>query len=242
MTIAITTAAATIDLCTLDDLPAGIRGTSYANDPTLSTLIHRASAIVNRYCSRHFASQTYTETVPGFGHPVLQLGRNLTTAALYPGGPLTTLTSVADTSTTPSTSITGATIHDVMALQIYHTTPWRWTSGSHGLLEPEELIDSERDIFQVVYTAGYTLPVPGTYGTLPEDIRYACADIVARLWYRSQRDVTIQRINIPGDVDISYRDAIGGGQSVQSDVLVRTGLVGPEIAGILDMYRMWGMA
>lgn len=238
MSITITTPATVTNLCLLEDLPDNLRGADFANDPLLLPLIVRASALIARYCKRHFAAQVYTEIVPSFGGTILQLGRSLTTHGLYPGGPLTTLTSVTDVR--DSSVITGSVVMDTMALQLYHSNGWSSSARAESLLQPNIIPGGEREVYSVVYTAGYVLPAVGqavSVTTLPEDLRAACLEGVTRLWNRRERDPDVARINIPGDVDITYRTGSAG----QSATIEQ--LLGLEVLTYLDQsWRVWEFA
>jgi hypothetical protein len=70
------------------------------------------------------------------------------------------------------------------------------------LLHPEDLIwPVGINNFRVQYTAGYA--------TVPEDVQEACAELVAALWYRTQRDPALINQLTAGGVSTSYRDLTG---------------------------------
>lgn len=235
MPITITTPATYTQLCTLDDMPMAARGTNSSNDTQLAAVITRASALIRRYCRRHFERQTYEERLPGYGGVNLLLMTEETSLGLRPGGPVMTIDSVlqleSDTATS-GTAITRYVVRDRMAGTLYKQTGWDWTAQLRQDLGASVLVGSERLRFLVTYTAGFVLPNTTNAGTLPQDIRAACVEQVSELWNRSQRDTSISRIAIPGDVDITYRTE--GSQSGGGSGTILT----PGVRELLHPWRL----
>lgn len=61
-------------LTTLGNAKAWLSLTSATDDALLTRLIQAASGLIESYCNRQFASQSYTETRDGNGRPILLLG------------------------------------------------------------------------------------------------------------------------------------------------------------------------
>lgn len=235
MPITIVTAATATDLCLVTDLPASVRGANSTNDALLAPMITRASALIRRYCRRHFERQTYSERLPAFGRVNLALMTEQTSLGLWPGGPLTTVDSV--TLTDSDTASSGTTygdylVRNLMAGTLYRQNGWDWTAQLQTDLGFSIAPGSERPRWLVQYTAGYLLPTTTSDGTLPQDVRMACLEHVGELWNRAQRDPSIARISIPGDVDITYRAEAGSGGALGGAILT------PAVREMLSEWRL----
>jgi hypothetical protein len=78
------------------------------------------------------------------------------------------------------------------------------------LLHPEDLIwPVGVNNFRVQYTAGYA--------TVPEAVQEACAEWVAELWFRTQRDPSLVRQDVQGTVSQSWARDSGSGDPMPPD-------------------------
>jgi hypothetical protein len=74
------------------------------------------------------------------------------------------------------------------------------------LIHPEDLVwPTGINNFRIQYTAGYP--------TIPEAVQEACAEMVAELWFRTQRDPSLRSQSIQGAVHQTWSDT--GGTGVQ---------------------------
>lgn len=123
-------------------------------DGLLQNLIDDATAAIERYCgwSRGFGRQLYSETLPGFGHILLQLGER----------PLVSVTSVVYNSET----LTDYSISDRDRGLLYRQNGWPWTAQvMAGLTGWQQFPGTgipmpgyEEPSFTVIFVAGYVLP------------------------------------------------------------------------------------
>lgn len=241
--LTVSSAATATDLIRLTDIPDSVRGTNNANDPRLSDLIIRVSSAIPRYCGRMFAQQTYVEDVGGFSSNLLHLMVSAIPsgvfAGLYPGGPITSITSIVKLDSENSTSSTAITatdyqIHNAMAGLVFRRQGWEWTAQLLSDLSEYPVQGSERPLFRATYVAGFTCPNMGTpatttEGNLPYDIRMAAVNAVVDWYHKEQRDTSVIERRM-GDVAIRY--ASGSGMRNSKAIM---GL--PESA--LDLLEPW---
>lgn len=188
---AVTNPASTGDAFDLTDLTTVkneladlIKDTS--QDTLLQTLIHQASGVIQRYCDRIFAQQTYVETLAGYGNVYLTLHETPVIGVptvLYQGIP-----------------ITDFSVEDPDAGMLYRQNLWTYT-GQIGWVLTGFVIPGGEQVdatgaYQVTYTAGWILPtqpsppVPANQGgvLMPTDIQKACVDLVKWWWMRRKID------------------------------------------------------
>jgi hypothetical protein len=153
MSLTVTVAAPELRLTTVEALKADLGDLTATNDCLYDSMILRASSMIDSYCHRAFARQTYTEVLPGRGNVTLRLAE----------APVATVTSV----TWDSNSITDYSIDNAAAGILYRQVGWPWTVqyepglGQWGVGHPYwgiPIPGSEMRDFTIVYTAGYLLP------------------------------------------------------------------------------------
>ena len=138
-------------LTTLADVKTYTGATDTSGDPAITALISNASAFIERFCNRTFASTSYTETRNGNNRARMMLNNS----------PIQSLTSVTiDGAAVPIS--TGPTVGG-------------YTFDSHCVyLRPGAGFDQfDRGVQNVVivYTAGFT--------SVPSDVAQACIELIA---------------------------------------------------------------
>lgn len=153
MSLTVTATAADLRLTTVDALKADLGDATATNDSLYDSMILRASAVIDAYCHRTFARQTYTEILPGYGNVSLRLAEapvSEVTSVVWDGG-----------------AITDYVLDNATAGILYRRAGWPWTVqmdaglGQYGAGYPPSGIPvpgSEDRVFTVIYTAGYLLP------------------------------------------------------------------------------------
>lgn len=143
-------------LCTLADVKEHLRITSDTHDSFLSSLIVRASAFIEDYCHRVFASTEYTEWRTGDGERDLILDNK----------PVSAIASIED--------IRGGVgfSYDVDDEHTY----WECELEAGILYLLSDVFPSSPiKAIRIVYTAGYA--------TTPEGVRETAVELVASRWY-----------------------------------------------------------
>jgi uncharacterized phiE125 gp8 family phage protein len=155
-------------LCTLTDVKAYLRIADGAQDAVINYLIPKASAFLERQCSRIFASATYSETRNGNGADSMGL-RQI---------PVTAVASVSvDGVSIPAApdAVSTGFVFDEDTLYIRR--------GNRGLSSPFGGVPLcfNRGIQNIAlsYTAGYA--------TIPDDLVQACVELVAWKMKKSSR-------------------------------------------------------
>ena len=97
-----------------------------------------------------------------------------------------------------------------MAGHLFRRLGWDWTAQVRTELTDRVEPQSERPLYRVVYTSGWTTPRAGTgattvEGTLPFDIRHAAVEAVTSWFFREQRDTSVI-LRRMGDVTIEYAE------------------------------------
>ncbi len=181
MALTVTVPATTTKLCSVADVMDEL-GCSTSDKPTLDNIIQQVSDAIVAYCGRHFAKQTYSETVAGFGDVQMVL-------AVWP---IVSVTSIL----VEGLPVMDFTLNDPDSGMIYREAGWRWSTVWQGRLSAKPWPYSEKQIFTVEYIAGYDLP-DAMIPNLPRDIERA-AIIIAKDWFvNRKRNVSISEVRTP---------------------------------------------
>lgn len=175
-------------LTTLDALKTELGITDTSEDELLDHLIDQASALVETYCNRCFAKQTYREIIPGYGNLYLALSVR----------PVVSVKSVKR----DGVAITDYYLDSPNSGLLYRRVGWGWSPkilwGLTWHVEP----NSELANYEVEYTAGFVLP-GNPDRTLPADIEKACLDI-AKTWYLENKQGNGIQSESLGDYSVTY--------------------------------------
>jgi Phage gp6-like head-tail connector protein len=142
-----------VALCTIDDLKEYLGETASKDDDLLTRLVNSASAAIETYCHRPFASATYTEYYDGTGKDILTLRH-------FPIISVTSVMEGGSNSLTSGEDPYAAAAPDVI---IYKEEGQLCRNLLYWI--------SYRRYYKVVYVAGYT--------TIPADIAQACIELAA---------------------------------------------------------------
>jgi hypothetical protein len=165
----------------------GIPSADTSNDAVLADLIRDASDEIQREF-QFFCNQTYRETLPGYGTPILQLKRT----------PIVSVSLV----THNSEVITDYTIEDKEAGHLYRRQGWVWTASVGWQMTAYVMPNTEHPEFTVEYEAGY-LAADQQNSDMPGAIQRSARETV-KDWYLSlKRAADIQSKSV-GDLSISY--------------------------------------
>jgi len=147
------------ELCQLDDVKEYLGVTDTTTDTVLEDLITRASAFVESYCNRIFASAGYTETRNGGGGQKFFLFN----------GPVTDVSSVsvdgAVVPPSPDPRTYGFVFDDLMVYIRPGGSPGEFTKGIQNV----------------------TVCYAGGYATTPPDVAQACIELVAAKFAKRKR-------------------------------------------------------
>lgn len=198
MAVTVITPASSKQLTTVarvkDDL--GISGST--DDTVLGRMIDRASRRIVSYCNREFAQETISETVKAYG------GHNL----LMSRAPIVSVTSIAyDGTTIPATDYELA---EPGAGLIYSPYGWQDTAQRYNGASLIPATESRRNLYTVVYVAGYILPSMVGTVDLPADIEEACIELTRAFFSGRKTDPGIQSEQVPDVYSVTYRDTSGG--------------------------------
>ncbi len=170
MALTVTTPSAAPELCELQKVKDELGITSDSDDDVLTELIKDASLILEEYCQRTFAEQTYRETLPGYG------GTNMVLSVI----PIVSITQILrDTS-----AITDFTITEPESGIIWRQAGWGWTTQFVGnSLVAHPFPGSEKYEYQVDYVAGFKV-FNAVVPNLPRGVERA-AIITVKDWFNN---------------------------------------------------------
>ena len=195
----------------------------------MEDLISEVSAAVESYCGRSFGRATTTDKLPGYGTPILKLGRYplVTIGAVLLDGVAVPQEAWA---TTPEPDDAAA------GLLVNIIATWAWTADVTSSAAPEQHPGRERKAYSVTYTAGYVLPKdaspPTTPRTLPYDLERAVL-LTCVSEYRSRgRNLSIASESLLS-ASVSYV------QPGATDKGAESGIIPDAAAIILDRYKRW---
>lgn len=220
-TTAISAAASTYDMVTLDTLKDELQIADTSYDGRFQRWITQCSRAIMRYSNRTFAVETLTDSffpdrdpyayqVPN-GTPDLQLSR-------YP-----VLTRAADPEASPPIAAIPAPVVIENGLTLVEGTDY--------------VVDYDKGLLQRLGTTGYAIDWPAWnvtvaytagFATIPEDVEDACIRLVKGRYYAEQRDPLLKSEDIPGVGKFDYWIDTGKGQN---------GNMPPDVLDLLDNYR-----
>ena len=147
------------NLCTRDDLKTYLKILSSSEDAFLDQLILRATAFIENWCRRNFASREHTDYYTGDNTNTLLLDHR----------PVTAITTIQDVHG-EAYSYGASDEHDYW--EVYED------SGLLVLLQDTFPKWQPRTV-KIVYTAGFS--------AIPEDVRQVCIEIAAAKFYLKER-------------------------------------------------------
>jgi hypothetical protein len=186
------TPAVSLLLTKLADVKAdlGIPTTDTSNDAVLTDLIEEASDEIQREF-QFFCKQTYRETLPGYGTPILQLKRT----------PIVTVSLVKHL----NDPIIDYTIEDKEAGHLYRKQGWLWTASVGWNMTGYVMPNTEHPEFTVEYEAGY-LAADQPSSDMPGAIQRSARETV-KDWYLARKRAEDVASKSVGDLSISYKTA-----------------------------------
>ncbi len=187
MALTVLTPAASFALCELDKVKAELGITSDNDDDVLKELIIDVSAVLEEYCQRVFAEQTYRETLPAYG------GTNLVLGVI----PVTSIVQILR----DTTAITDFTLTEPEAGIVWRQSGWDWSTQLVGnTLVAHPFPGSEKYIYQADYVAGYKLP-SAVVPTLPRGIERAAIITVKEWFHNAAVNTSIKSFKSGGGMD-----------------------------------------
>jgi hypothetical protein len=223
--IAIKTAPESYDLTTLTAVElAGELTLSAAEQTEIGKIISRVSRQITQFCQREFARQVLTETLPGYGGVILQVGETQQNKTL----PLISIDMAKYKDDT--VDATTYTIADAGAGQIYRQQGWLSTQQAQVYIVATPLPDQHEQSYTLEYTAGYILPSFAnqavTGDLLPADVEEAAIRAtLIRFHGRPSFDKReVKRVNISGEINVEFfAPAATGLPSEIQDILINGG-------------------
>jgi hypothetical protein len=174
-------------------------------------LIRQASDAIVTHCNRHFALQTYTESLPGYGSSRIMLSET----------PVVAVTSVLDFQNSP---IVDYTLEDPLTGMLYRRLGWLWVTAIGWDRARYVIPRGEDPWYTVVYQAGYSTPETAT-PNLPGDIEKACIEIVVA-WYLNAPNNPLIQTKRTRDTAITFSTPDG-----------KTLSFPPNAIGLLEPWR-----
>jgi hypothetical protein len=165
----------------------GIPSSDTSNDAALTDLIRDASDEIQREF-QFFCKQSYRETLPGYGTPILQLKRT----------PIVSVSLVKHNDEV----ITDYTIEDREAGRLYRKQGWLWTASVGWRMTAYVMPNTEHPEFTVEYMAGY-IPADQQDSDMPGTIQRSTRETVKDWYFLLKRASDVQSKSV-GDFSISY--------------------------------------
>lgn len=212
--LSVTEAARRRNLSTVDRLKIELGISDSSQDDALELFLGEASAKIETYCNRVFATETVQQTIR----------MNVPPRGFYYEGPILEHLCM---DRFPIGLITAITEDEVNL-----TTDQYEVDYTKGLLYRIDGSDNRVNwTFKklvVSYIAGYTLPGQ-TNRNLPMDVESACVSLVKSRWYAKSRDPMIKSVVIPQVMETTYW--VGGtGAGSDNDLP-------PDVVSLLNPYR-----
>lgn len=214
------TPATDFRLTTKEHVRDDLNITDGSDDAFLDRLIVQESTSVASYCNRVFAMQTYRDTWRW------ERGNNL--VAVRNRNPLLSVRMV------PLLSISSIIERGVMLTEDVDFEVDYERGYIYRLNDCDEQRQWPAVKIVVIYVAGFTLPTQGANGenfTLPADVEQAVIRMVKARYIARDRDPNMKSQTVPGVLETTF-------WIPNSD----TGNMPPEIADILDNYRVPAIA
>jgi hypothetical protein len=185
----ILTPAVSTLLTKLGDVKADLEipSSDTSNDAVLTDLIRDASDEIQREF-QFFCKQSYRETLPGYGTPILQLKRT----------PIVSVSLVKHNDEV----ITDYTIEDREAGHLYRKQGWLWTASVGWRMTAYVMPNTEHPEFTVEYMAGY-IPADQQDSDMPGTIQRSTRETVKDWYFSLKRASDVQSKSV-GDFSISY--------------------------------------
>jgi hypothetical protein len=211
--LTVTTTSTSAALTSVDALKTRLGITTTSEDGLLSDAIDSASDAVATYIGYYPLRQSYRETIAGFGARTMMVSRT----------PLTAVSAIYYGSTGLLADPNSYVIDNTEAGFIVRDQGFPWSAGVEWDLDAHIAPRSERKIFIVDYTAGWTFST-GPH-TLPNDLEHAALECAKSLYLGRKRDGTVASKSV-GDLSITYR--------LRTDTASN---FPPESIGFLERYR-----
>ena len=185
MALTISVPAASRELVTLGAVRDELNVRDDSQDSILTDLIADASRVIEEYCERTFAKQTYVETLQGTG------GVNLVVSVL----PIVSVSEITKSEVVVDSDT--YTIQEPELGEIYSENGWEWYGGWTRGINLHPLPGTGKYTFQVTYVAGYNLP-NDVSADLPYQIIRA-AMITVKDWFQNKaRNVSVKSMQTAG--------------------------------------------
>lgn len=185
MALTVSVPAASRELVGLEDVKEELRTRDNSLDAELERLITTASFVIEEFCERTFAKQTYIETLEGSADVNLALSVT----------PVVSITEIKENGV-----VIDATSYELQEPElgfVYKETGWYWAGAWVGGLTLHPKARSGKHTFEATYVGGYDLPNDAS-PTLPYQVERA-AMITVKDWYQNKaRNVSIMRMKSAG--------------------------------------------
>lgn len=194
MALTISVAAASRELVTLEDVREELEVRDSSVDAIIESIITDASRVIEEFCERTFAKQTYVETLPGTG------GVNLMLSVV----PVISITQITKSGSVVDSA--NYTLQEPELGLVYSEHGWEWYGGWERGLTLHPIPNSAKYTFEATYVAGYDLPNDASL-TLPHQIIRAAMITVKDWYWNRSRNMSIKSMQTAGATytyDISH--------------------------------------
>ena len=212
--LTVTTTSTSAAMTSVDALKTHLGITTTDQDGQLQDAVDAASDAVATYIGYYPLRQSYRETIAGFGARTMMVSRT----------PLTSVSAIYYGSTGLLADPNSYVIDNTEAGFIVRDQGFPWSAGVEWDLDAHIAPRSERKVFIVDYTAGWTFSTDSNH-TLPNDLEHAALETAKSLYLGRKRDGTVASKSV-GDLSITYR--------LRSDTV---SAMPPESIGFLERYR-----
>lgn len=192
--LTVTTTSTSGALTSLDALKTQLGITTTDQDAVLEDAIDAASDAVATYIGYYPLRQSYRETIAGFGARTMMVSRT----------PLTSVSAIYYGSTGLLADPNSYVIDNTEAGFIVRDQGFPWSAGVEWDLDAHIAPRSERKVFIVDYTAGWTFST-GSH-TLPYDLERATLEGAKTFYLGRKRDGSIASKRV-GDLSLTYSRA-----------------------------------
>lgn len=193
MAITINTPAESLQLTTLARVKQDLGITVTDFDTILGEMIDQASDIIVSYCNRQFALENITETLPTTNDFNIILTRT----------PITTITSITfDGNIIPANEFT---INEPEAGIVFNEFGWEESALIRAGVTRIPIRETREYLLTVIYNGGFVLPsFTSDTRNFPQDLERAAIQTVKDLWFKRERDPSLQKESIPNVGSFTY--------------------------------------